>query len=94
MVLDIFPSIFSEISGEGRYQCFSSGPLMDGNGRHVEVSENMDESDPVNDLEDFRTEIGHKVVGIVILLSLFVNLFICYCFFFILERSFGLLKIC
>lgn len=60
----MFPSIISEISGEGRYQCFSSGSMMDGTGRHVDAIENMDESDPINDLEDFRTEIGYKVDGI------------------------------
>lgn len=48
--------------GEGRYQCFSSGPMMDGTGRHVDAMDNMDESDPINDLEDFRTEIGYKLV--------------------------------
>ncbi|XP_063403363.1 uncharacterized protein LOC134687195 isoform X1 [Mytilus trossulus] len=48
--------------GEGRYQCFSSGPMVDGTGRHVDAIENMDESEPINDLEDFQTEIGYKIV--------------------------------
>jgi hypothetical protein len=29
--------------------------MMDGTGSHIDAMENMDESDPVNDLEDFRT---------------------------------------
>ena len=37
--------------------------MMDGTGSHIDAMENMDESDPVNDLEDFRTELGYKVVG-------------------------------
>jgi hypothetical protein len=64
----------SEISGEGRYQCFASGPMMDGTGSHIDAMENMDESDPVNDLEDFRTELGYKVVGYTFCCVLYVFL--------------------
>lgn len=49
--------------GEGRYHCFASGLMMDATGSQSDAFESMDESDPVNDLEDFQTEIGEKLSG-------------------------------
>ena len=53
------------LSGESRYHCFAVMPLGDGTSTkgiwNVKKVEHMDESDPVNDLEDFPAETMKEV---------------------------------